>query len=74
MNHGVTICTNDGEVIEFGLAWFCSVAEWFEVMHLRVISTKLAINNLEIKPAAWHFTLEFAISKRSCFSDFGITQ
>ncbi len=73
MNHGVTICTNDGEVIEFGLAWFCSVAQWFEVMHLCVISTKLAINNLEIKRNQ-AFTLEFAISKLSCFSDFGITQ
>ena len=62
MNHGVTIRANDGEVNEFGLGSVLFCRERFEVMHLCVISTKLAINSLEIKTAAWHFTFKFAIS------------
>jgi hypothetical protein len=72
MNHGVAIRTNNGKVIKFRLARFGSIAERFEVMHLSVISAKLAINDFKIKTASWHFAFEPAVSQLFCGSNFGV--
>ena len=57
MNHGVAIGANNSEVNEFCFARLCSVTKRLEVMHLCVISSKLAIDNFKIKMTFWHFTL-----------------
>ena len=56
MNHGVAIRANNGQIIEFCLAGFGSVSERFEMMHLRVIPAKFAINCFKIKTTFWHGT------------------
>ncbi len=74
MNHCVAIRANDGEVRKFCFAWFCSVGERFEMMNLRVITTKFAVDNFKIKTTFWHFTFQFAVSIFPCFPDFGIPE
>ncbi len=74
MNHGVTIRTDDSQIIKFCLAGFSSVGERFEMMNLCVIPAKLAINSFKIKTAFGHFTFQFTVSKLSGFGNFGIAK
>ena len=71
MNHRVAIRADDGEVREFGLTRSCPVAESIEVVNLRVVPAKLAVDHCEIKATPRRFAQKFAAGPFLCLCDFG---
>jgi hypothetical protein len=62
VDHAMTVCAHDGEIVECRAAPPLGCPERTEMMHFRESDTEGTVSLFEVKPATWNFAAKPAVS------------